>query len=600
MHDKKTLMPNKYTLLSIIGFIAVLLSSCGSNPEITKEELNEHITFLSSDSLKGRFPGTPEMEIAAQYIKQAYLEAGLELLGEDGMQEFEVTTDISRGENNHLSIGDSVYQVAKDFVPYSFTANKELEAEVVFAGYGFHFNRKGIEWNDFENIDVKGKWVLMLTGDPEIDSANSIYAAYSGDREKTLTATDAGAAGILLVSGPVMDARDKLISLHFDKTMGNSGVPVINIKREVADELLKNSAYNIAQLEETLNASRQSKSFDLGISVKGSTEVNQVKVQTHNVLAFLEGTDPLLKEEIIVIGAHYDHLGFGGPESGSRMPDTNAVHNGADDNASGVAAIIEIAEKLAAQENKRSVLVIAFSAEEMGLLGSKYFVNHPSFELEQLKAMVNLDMIGRMKEDNGILLAGVGTSVEGEAMLRELESIDTTLKFGYSPDGYGPSDHAAFYAENVPVFFLSTGAHDEYHTPFDDADKINLVGEKQVADYSFALMDTLLNMEKSLTYQENDMTDQRKRGRRGFNVTLGIMPDYAGIENSGLRLDGVRKGGSADKAGMLKGDIIIAIDGKEIKNIYDYMHRLNALEKGKTASVDIIRDGKRSILLVQL
>jgi hypothetical protein len=243
---------------------------------------------------------------------------------------------------------------------------------------------------------------------------------------------------------------------------------------------------------------------------------------------------------------------------------------------------------------------VAFSAEEMGLLGSKYFVQHPSCKVEQLKAMVNLDMVGRMKDDNSVLMAGVGTSVEGEEMLKNLESLDTTLRFGYSPDGYGPSDHAAFYAEGVPVFFLSTGAHDEYHTPLDDADKINIEGEKKIADYSFALMMELVNRDQSLTYQENDMSDERKRGRRGFSVTFGIMPDYAGVENSGLRIDGVRNGGPAEKAGLQKGDIIMAIDGKAIRNIYDYMHRLNQLEKGKTASVDVKRGDEQMILLVQL
>jgi len=594
-------MLKKWISLNIL-LLSIVLTSCGPNPDITTEELNEHITFLSSDSLKGRYPGTAEMEVAALYIQKAFKDAGLELIGEEGLQEFEVTTDISRGEYNTLSFKELSYEAGQDFVPYAFTSNSELEAEIVFAGYGFNFNKKGLEWNDFEGIDVEGKWVLMLTGDPEIDSANSVFAAYSGDREKTLTATDAGAAGVLLVSGPVMDKRDQLISLHFDKSMGNSGVPVLNIKRSIADALLEKTGMTVEKLEEMLNSNRQAHSFPLQESVKASAEVNQVKVNTHNVLAFLEGSDPQLKEEIIVIGAHYDHLGFGGPQSGSRMPDTLAIHNGADDNASGVAAIIEILEKLAAhkKELKRSVLVIAFSAEEMGLLGSKYFVNHPSFELTQLKAMVNLDMVGRMKEDNGILMGGVGTSLEAEELLKELESVDTTLNFGYSPDGYGPSDHAAFYAENVPVFFLSTGAHDEYHTPFDDVEKINIEGEKRLADYSYALMYHLATRENSLTYQENDMTDQRKRGRRGFSVTLGIMPDYAGAENTGLRIDGLRKGGPADKAGMKKMDIIIAIDGKVIKNIYDYMHRLNTLEKGKTASVDVLRDGEKVVLLVQL
>jgi C-terminal processing protease CtpA/Prc len=199
-----------------------------------------------------------------------------------------------------------------------------------------------------------------------------------------------------------------------------------------------------------------------------------------------------------------------------------------------------------------------------------------------------------------VLLAGVGTSIEGPELLKNMELKAKSLKFGYSPDGFGPSDHASFYSEKVPVFFLSTGAHDEYHTPFDDADKINFTGEKDIADYSYELVKTLANLDKNLTYQESDMTDQRQRGRRGFNVTLGIMPDYAATGTEGLRIDGIRKGGSADLGGMKKGDIITAIDGKSIKNIYDYMHRLNTLEKGKTASVDVLREGQHVILLISL
>lgn len=592
----------KFAMINGLGLIFLMLAACNNKSDISMPELREHIEFLASDSLKGRYPGTAEMDVARDYILKQMEDAGLNLLSWDGMQEFEVTTSISKGKNNHLKIGDSVYKVDEDFVPYAFTANMKLDAEVVFAGYGFNFNRKGLEWNDFKDMDAKGKWVLMLTGDPEIDSANSIFASYSDDRAKTLAAYDAGAKGALLVSGPLMDARDKLISLHYNKSMGNAGIPVLNIKREVANYLLEKSAYTVAQLESKLNKERKPASFTLNKTAFASAEVLQEKVKTHNVIGFIEGNDPQLKEEIIVLGAHYDHLGFGGPQSGSRMPDTTAIHNGADDNASGVAAILEIGEKLAAYQSdlKRSTLIVAFSAEEMGLLGSKYFVQHPSFELSQLKAMVNLDMVGRLKEDNSVLLAGVGTSVEGEDMLKELEKVDTSLHFAYSPDGYGPSDHAAFYAENVPVFFLSTGAHDEYHTPFDDADKINWEGEKKLADYSYALMLNLINREESLTYKENEISNERKRGRRGYNVTFGIMPDFAGAEERGLRVDGIRKGGPAEKAGMLKGDIIIAIDGKKIKNIYDYMHRLNQLEKGKTASVDVLRKGKEHVLLVQL
>lgn len=581
----------------LFGFLSIsLIISCQSrNPKITTGEIDKHIQYLASETLKGRYPGTPESKIAADYIKKELLKSRLKLIGDNGIQNFEVVTNIVAGENNKLEFENISGVLNESFAPFAYTSNASIDAEVVFAGYGFSINTDEISWNDYENIDVKGKWVLILMGDPETENANSIFAQYAGERDKVVTAKDKGAAGILFVNGLLFDKEDKLISLNFDKTRSNAGLPVVHIKRDLADKLIKSNT--IASLEKELKENKKSVSFSTGTKLKATTDVEQYKVLTQNIVAVIEGKE--LKDEFIVLGAHWDHLGMGGIGSGSRMPDTVAVHYGADDNASGVAGIIEIAEKIAKQKHrKRSVLLIAFGAEEMGLLGSNYFTSNPLFKINQLKAMVNLDMIGRLKEDHSLMISGTGTAVESENLLHTLNA-DSVFKLNMQTEGFGPSDHAAFYAKDIPVFFLSSGAHQDYHTPYDHADSINLVGSKAVADYTFNLMMDLINRDTNLSFQEAG-PKQRATGGRMYKVTLGIMPNFTSTENNGLGVDGVRKGGPAEAAGMKKGDRIIAINGLPVTNIYEYMSRLNKLEAGTTVNVDVIRNDKKIILLVNL
>jgi Zn-dependent M28 family amino/carboxypeptidase len=323
------------------------------------------------------------------------------------------------------------------------------------------------------------------------------------------------------------------------------------------------------------------------------------KVKTMNVVGKIKGSDPVLKEQIIVVGAHYDHLGLGGPGSGSRVPDTSAIHNGADDNASVVAGIIEIAEALASKDAspKRSIVVVAFGAEEMGLIGSKYFVEHPIIDIDKVVAMFNFDMIGRLNEERSVAFGGTGTSKETEDLLNTYLD-EHEMKGSFSSEGFGPSDHAAFYAEDIPVFFISTGAHGDYHTPLDDVEFIDFEGQKAVSDLSLDLIMDVANRDEMLTFQEAGA--KTRNTRMNFKVTLGIVPDFTSTENNGLGVGGVRDGGPADKGGMKKGDRIVALDGMEVTNIYDYMARLKKLEAGQIITVDVIREGEKVVLLVQL
>lgn len=583
-----------FFLFVVIGFT---VSAQKFNPEITVNELKENVGYLASDELEGRKSGEPGELKAAEYIRAKFKNAGLELMYDNGFQKFNLVTSAEIGKGNKLTVNKNSFEVESQFLPYAFSSNTTVSAGVVFAGYGLDVDSDTLQWNDYKNVDVSGKWVLALQGDPDLENPQSAYIEFSSERSKALFASDKNAAGLILVAGKKFNEKDELTSLIFDKNSARYSIPIIQVTREVANNILSGKT-TIEQLETEIDSLKKTINLKIDATVSATVDVNQMEAETRNVVALLRGTDANLKNEYIVVGAHFDHLGFGGPGSGSRVVDTVAVHNGADDNASGVATIIQLAEKLAAEKkNKRSIIFVAFSAEEMGLVGSKAFVNKPPVDLEKMGAMFNFDMVGRLDNTtNGLSIGGTQTSKETEGLLTDL---NTGFELAFSPEGVGPSDHASFYLQNIPVFFISTGAHSDYHTPLDDADLINYEGTKKVADYAVLLIEEVANRETDLTFQEAGPKFQRSRGGR-LKVTFGVMPDFAGLEKRGLRIDAVTKGKPADKAGMKKGDIITAIEGKNVGGIHDYMSRLQTLSVGQQVSVDVIRDEKPTVLIVQL
>lgn len=331
-----------------------------------------------------------------------------------------------------------------------------------------------------------------------------------------------------------------------------------------------------------------------------NSEILKINARTSNVAAFVFAGDTAKIKSYVVIGAHYDHLGKGGPGSSSRIQDTVAVHNGADDNASGVAVLLELAAKFQAEKDqlKHHLIFVAFGAEEMGILGSKYFVEHSPVSVKSVKAMINLDMVGRLKEDSMLQVSGTGTSKESASILN---NINQKHKFNLrmAPEGYGPSDHAAFYAKNIPVFFISTGAHTDYHTPFDDSEKINYAGMEKVGKFTADLLSEMAFSGSSLTFQEAGPQQSTGPGRR-YKVTLGIMPDINGTTDNGLLVEFVTKGKPAYNGGMLKGDVITSVDGKAVKNIQDYMVRLSQLKAGQSVTVEVLRNNRKELLIIQL
>ena len=328
---------------------------------------------------------------------------------------------------------------------------------------------------------------------------------------------------------------------------------------------------------------------------------------THNIIAVLSGKDKQLKHEYIVVGSHYDHLGLGGQNSGSRRPDTLGVHPGADDNASGDAVVLELAKYFKKERTKRSVIFAFFGAEEQGLIGSKNFlewmkkddaqrINLPA-DKKGIVAMVNLDMVGRMR-DNAMSVSGTGTSSEFKAMA-EAAAEQTKLNISCTPDGYGPSDHASFVAQEIPVLFLTTGGHMEYHTPDDVPSALNYDGMQQTLDFSKSLITQIANMPTTPDYISVPSTNKMKHGK--FKVTLGLMPDVMGASRiPGLRADIVVAGKSAHNAGIRSGDIIQEIDGKPVTNMDDYMQRLSELEPDTTVPVKVLRNEETITFQVHL
>jgi hypothetical protein len=590
-------IPLKY-FIRILPFITgLLIYSCNVNSQITIKELQEHIKFLTSDSLKGRLTGSPGDSIAAEYIKAKLLSYGLTPLKGDGFQRFKVTKRVLPGKANSLSINGINYTLEKDFMPLAFSANAGLESEVAFAGYGFKSD--SLKWNDYAGLDVKGKWVVILRGDPEPDNTKSIFIPFSADRDKALLAKDMGASGVLMVSGPIFDSQDTFDPLS---TEGYSvDIPVLRITKAVADVIFSKSKNSVSALEKKLNDTRKPYSFATSVRVNGKAEIVRELENTRNVVMLLPGEDNSLKDEYIILGAHFDHLGMGGSGSGSRALDTIGIHHGADDNASGVAMMLELAGKFSETKgsHKRSIICLAFTGEEEGLLGSKHYADDPGIDLTKVNAMINLDMVGRLNETNNLQISGVGTA----SALKDLiySNSDTSeIKLTLSDEGYGPSDHSSFYGKNIPVLFYFTGAHIDYHTPLDTYDKINYAGMVKISGLIFNVAEELASSATRLQFKEAGPKVQQVRYGKGKGATLGIMPDFAGVVKNGLRADFVTPGKPAALGGMQKGDIITFINGKPVNNIQDYMFRMGQLKHGETISVEVLRNDKKVVLLIQL
>lgn len=580
----------KFIFLVLIFNTLFFFKSISQNVyEISEENIKAHISYLASDKLEGRKPGTISDSLSADYIYNQFKKSGLNFFKDDAFQKFEIISGVTIGSKDCKLDGQRL--IFKDeYFPHYNSPEIKLNAEIIFASYGIETENKEID--NYKNIDVKDKWVMVVNGFPENYAKDSKPSNLSGINTKIVNAKDKGAAGLIIISTEKNPVNNKY---QYGLTYG---LPLIVIPEKTADLILKKRGNKINNIIKKLAKNKEFEGFNTKSILDANIEITTNKVTTQNIVGYIEGNDERYKNQYIVIGAHFDHLGMGGEESSSRMPDTIAVHNGADDNASGTAGVIELARKLSTNKSslKRSIIICAFSAEEIGLLGSKYFVNNLPINKDSIVFMANFDMIGRYTETLQLLCASSAKELDS---LIKISHTDTTLKIKPSLSISGGSDQSSFYYENIPCLFFFTGMHSDYHTPLDDVEKINFEGEKKILDYSYNLIQTIDNYPDKLTFVKSSGKGEGN-ARNNMKVTLGIMPDFTSSENNGLIVGGVTKDGPADKSGMLKGDLIISINGKKIENVYDYMSRLGELKSGQKISVDIIRNKENKTLKVQL
>lgn len=591
----------KIKILSLLLLVATGSTFAQIIPSV--DSLKKHVAYLASPGLKGRKAGSEGDSLAAKYIRESFLGSGLKPLTGNGLQYFSLVTDVKAGTSNSLKINNISYTAGKDFQPFSFSTSDSLSARVIFAGFGITGESDSLKWDDYKGLDIKGNWVLVLRGDPEPDNPSSAFIPMASDRAKALAAKDKGAAGILLVTPSSIDRSDKPIDITFDKSVSDAGLPVISVTRKLASQLLNLPATSIDSIEKVMLSGKKPVVFSTNTILTAKTDIIREKAVSRNVVFILKGTDPVLSNEYVLVGAHYDHLGMGGEGSGSRVPDESAIHYGADDNASGVASLLELARYFSANKSlaSRSILFVAFGAEEMGIIGARYFTEHSPVPVKSIKAMINMDMVGRLVEGNSVInISGTGTSNVTDSLINIYEK-NRIFTIKRVPDGYGPSDHAAFYTAGVPVSFITTGAHGDYHTPQDSPDKLNYNGQLQITMFTADLLSGFSKLSKPPVFAEAGTRKEAGHYGRNLKVTLGIMPDVSGAETSGgMKVEGTRKGAPAERAGMLKGDIITAINGMKVGNIYDYMSRLGKLKPGDVVNVEILRNDKTEILIIQL
>jgi aminopeptidase YwaD len=571
--------------------------------EITAGELQAHVKYLASDELEGRASGSAGNRMAAEYIIHELKRYGVPPGGPNGSytQPFSFVSSVKLGPGNSMRLDGAGVEakelaVNTDFRPLGFSSSASVEGPVVFAGYGISAPEK--QYDDYAGLDVAGKIVVVLRWAPDGDSPKSEFARHTGLREKARMAREKGALAVLLIAGPVNEADDDLMRLSFDQVAANSGIPIVSLKRALLLPAFRQAGVDLKGLQDSIKASGAPHSFPLGdLRCSLTTDVQTIHAQTANVIGMLEGTDPSLKSEYLVLGAHFDHLGWGGPNSGSMRPDTLAIHHGADDNASGTAGLLELAQQFSSvkEQLKRSIIFTFFSGEELGTLGSLYYVSHPTVPLNQTVAMINMDMIGRL-QNRTLTVGGTGTSPVWEKLLEHYDR-DSTFTLKLDPEGFGPSDHSSFYGKNIPVLFFFTGTHNDYHKPSDVWDRINYPGEEKVVRYAYSVAREVDGMQERPAYARVESAAGRSGAgdTRSFSVTLGIVPDF-GQSTEGMKVSAVQPNRPGEKAGMKAGDTIVKMAGKKILNIYDYMGVLGELKAGDVVEIEVVRNGSPVLL----
>jgi hypothetical protein len=583
----------------------------------------EDIKELTTPEMEGRGAGTKGIDRAKHVIVERYKKLKLQPAGTEQAgghayeQEFTVTTGAqlkgknallvrtesgraeSAGSENLQSGGQRRgWKVKQDFVPYSFSQSGEAQAPVVFAGYGISADEH--HYDDYAGLDVKGKVVVVLRYEPPAltaHSGNGGMTRHSQIITKAINARNHGAKALVLVNGKLGDGEEDLLT-RFGSVSGpaDAGILFVQAKNDVVNEWLKASGKSLAELQKQIDDSGKPASFALAENLTVEVTVNIVTThaKVNNVLAYLPGKT----DQYVIIGAHYDHLGRGNVDS-LAPSQIGQIHPGADDNGSGTAGVLALARMLAPHrgEFRRGILFINFAGEELGLLGSAYWVKNPTLPLEKAVAMINMDMIGRIQDDK-VYVGGIGTGSTLKAVMEAAQK-DSGFKIEYSPGGYASSDHTSFVAEKIPVLFFFSGLHSDYHKPSDTWDKINADAAAKLLSVVASAGEQLADADQRPVFQEVVEEKPPEGGRSGYGPYFGSIPDF-GEGVVGVRFSDVKPGSPAAKAGLKAGDILVQFNDKPIKNLYDFTDALRRSKIGEVVEVKVVRDGQKIDASVKL
>ena len=565
---------------------------------ISTDRYATHVDYLASDTMRGRGNGSPELEAAAEYVAAQFRIRGLQPAGENGsyFQTLEIITDAEIGGGNELVLGTDSLRFDEDFRPMRFSTALEVTAPLVFVGYGI--TAPEMHWDDYRGVDVTDKIVVAFRHEPQEMDADSLFngtemTRHASFMNKTINAKQHGAKAIILVLDPNNHTPDEeaLQSTTAGSEKDNSGIAAVYVRSEPVLSYFDRAGHDLRTIQEEIDTQLESRSFELaGPEAHLVSDVTRVRRPVRNVIGAIRGTNPELNNEWIILGAHYDHLGLGGEYSMERSA-AGQIHNGADDNASGTAGILELARVIS--ENRvgldRSVMFMAFAGEELGLFGSNHFVNYPTIELENAVVMLNFDMIGRLN-NNRVFVGGVGTSPDFESLLDQFnEPIGLTLD--YSEAGSGSSDHTSFNIKKIPVLFFFSGLHSDYHRPSDTAEKINAEGARNVLMLAYNMIDHLAGDVERPLYTEVFEARPLTGSGGGYGPYFGSIPDFRD-DLDGVLFADVRVGSPAGKAGFVAGDLMVEFGGQTIQNLYDFTYALRAHKPGDVVEVVVERDGE--------
>lgn len=543
------------------SFLILFFLSCSStqhlplNDDQLKTDLKKHISTLASDAFEGRETGTKGEELSYNYLISQFKEIGLKPKGEQKfLQEFPFTEGATFGTKTQLYVNARSYKINTDFFPLQYSGNGIVTGYITRVGFGIY--APTLKRDDYSGkINLTKKIFLIESSSPDGDNPHGKFGDYDL-QQRVQYAITKGATAVIFINSDTAVADPKA---DFTRKFTSLTIPVIFVSGNAA-KILKDSVVT---------------NCTVGV------DIQKIEKKGHNVIGFIDNK----AANTVVIGAHYDHLGYGGESSLYRG--APAIHNGADDNASGTAALLEIARRLKnSNDKKNNYLFISFSGEEKGLLGSNYFVKHPTIELKHVNYMINMDMVGRLKTDSSggrtLIVYGTGTSSSWKAAL---DSVMEGIKIKKTESGVGPSDHTSFYLDSIPVLHFFSGTHSDYHKPSDDEPLINYEGEVSIIKIILTTIDRLNNSGKiNFIKTKDDSNDDAPR----FKVTLGVIPDYA-FEGEGMRIDGVSDGRPASKAGLLKGDVVIQLGEHKVTDMTSYMKALGKFSKGETTRVKVQR-----------